>query len=105
MPDVIKTHLREWLAAWLAEQGVTIESVGSWAVHPGGPRILSRGRRGARAAAIGNGNVARDSGHLWQYVVANGPVHHRAAAGGRAPRPCVALGFGPGLTAEAALFV
>ena len=41
VPDLICQHLRPWLESWLAEHDLDIARVGSWAVHPGGPRILS----------------------------------------------------------------
>ena len=30
-----------WLEDWLAQQGKSLDEVRSWAVHPGGPRILA----------------------------------------------------------------
>ena len=41
VPDLIRRNVRDWLAAWLAEYGLTIDDIGAWAVHPGGPRILT----------------------------------------------------------------
>jgi hypothetical protein len=41
VPDLIGAHLRPWLEAWLAAHQLTLESIGCWAVHPGGPRILA----------------------------------------------------------------
>ena len=41
VPGLIASHLRPWLADWLAQHGLGIEQIGSWAIHPGGPRILS----------------------------------------------------------------
>ena len=38
--EKIRTYLRPWMSEWLDQYGYTVESVGSWAVHPGGPRIL-----------------------------------------------------------------
>jgi predicted naringenin-chalcone synthase len=105
VPDVIKTHLREWLAAWLAEHGVTIESVGSWAVHPGGPRILSAVEEALglpRSATATSREILATCGNMSSPTVLF--IIERLQAAG-SPRPCVALGFGPGLTAEAALFV
>ena len=49
VPDLIGQHLRPWLETWLAHHGLDLSKVGSWAVHPGGPRILS-----AVAEATGN---------------------------------------------------
>src|SRR4029079_2324268 len=41
VPELIEGHLRPWLSQWLGEFGLGLERIGSWAVHPGGPRILA----------------------------------------------------------------
>src|SRR6185503_5829357 len=41
VPDLISAELRPWLASWLKQLDLKIEDVGSWAIHPGGPRILT----------------------------------------------------------------
>src|SRR5262249_53903266 len=40
VPNLIETQLRPWAAEWLGNNGLTIEKIGSWAIHPGGPRIV-----------------------------------------------------------------
>jgi predicted naringenin-chalcone synthase len=103
VPELIGRHVRPWLSAWLARLGLSIESVGSWAVHPGGPRILSVFGEAAgldRSALSTSFGVLADHGNMSSATL--GFVLHRLRAA-RAPRPCVALGFGPGLTVEAAL--
>src|SRR5262249_52586099 len=40
VPELIAEHVRPWLTAWLARHDLATQSVGSWAVHPGGPRIV-----------------------------------------------------------------
>lgn len=105
VPDLICAHLRPWMESWLAEQGMGIESVATWAVHPGGPRILKAAGKalGLERDAMG---VSRDI--LSQCGNMSSPtilfILERLRSEG-APRPCVALGFGPGLVAEAMLFV
>lgn len=104
VPDLIHASLRPWLEPWLAAQGVPLASVGSWAVHPGGPRILS-----ATGEAFGlppdalavSRDVLREYGNMSSPTVLFLLDRLRRQA---APRPCVALAFGPGLTIEAALF-
>ena len=80
-----------------------VATVGSWAVHPGGPRILAAvgeatgiDRRALTISPLGPGRVR-------QHVVADGPLHPRSNATAKAPRPWVALAFGPGLAVEAVL--
>ncbi|MBI1325425.1 type III polyketide synthase [bacterium] len=102
-PRLIHENLRPWLEAWLAKQGLTVDQVGSWAVHPGGPRILQ-----AFAEAMGLPIEALDASYhvLNRYGNMSSPtvafVLERLRSTG-APLPCVAVGFGPGLTTEAAL--
>ena len=105
VPDLITNHLPSWLAAWLIQHGVTVPQVRSWAIHPGGPRILT-----AVASCL---DLPPDATTISREVLAecgnmSSPtilfilerLCHRAA-----PRPCVALAFGPGLSVEAALLV
>jgi prepilin-type processing-associated H-X9-DG protein len=105
VPDLIARHLRPWLTAWLDRNGLRPEEVGSWAVHPGGPRILSAveetlGLRREQTAAARA--VFAEHGNMSSPTVLFIVERLRRE---RAPRPCVALAFGPGLVAEAALFV
>jgi predicted naringenin-chalcone synthase len=103
VPGLIATNLRPWLETWLGANGLTLRGVGSWAIHPGGPRILD-----AAAESLGLGpEQTADSravfarcGNMSSPTVLFILEHLRAR---RAPRPCVALGFGPGLAVEAAL--
>lgn len=104
VPGVIERGLRPWLEAWLALQGLRVGDVASWALHPGGPRILE-----ACAQAIGlrredyavSQEVLADYGNMSSPTILFILDRLRAR---NAPRPCVALGFGPGLAVEAALF-
>ena len=104
VPGLIAAHLRPWLEGWLREHGLTPAEVGSWAVHPGGPKILTGVEEGmglpASALAASRG-VFTDHGNMSSPTVLFILDRLRRS---NAPRPCVALGFGPGLVAEAALF-
>jgi prepilin-type processing-associated H-X9-DG protein len=103
VPNLIQQNLRPWLTQWLGENGLTIREVGSWAVHPGGPRVLTSVEEAiglptgsceiSRRILAGHGNMSSPT----VLFILN---ELRKA---NAPRPCVALGFGPGLVAEAAL--
>jgi predicted naringenin-chalcone synthase len=103
VPDLIRKHLRNWLAAWLDEQGHSIESVGSWAIHPGGPRIL---HVCAEALGLSSEHIAVSEEVLAEFGNMSSPtvlfIVNRLRER-QAPRPCVSLAFGPGLTAEAVL--
>ncbi|HEV3003239.1 MAG TPA: type III polyketide synthase [Pirellulales bacterium] len=104
VPDLIGEHLRPWLTRWLDRQGVALENVGSWAVHPGGPRIVSAVEAALRltpgATAVSR-EILAEHGNMSSPTVLFIVDRLRSR---RAPRPCVALAFGPGLMAEAALF-
>jgi predicted naringenin-chalcone synthase len=81
-----------------------VETVGSWAVHPGGPRILSAVEEALslpREATRVSHQVLAEHGNMSSPTVLFILDRLRKAD---AKRPCVALGFGPGLYAEAALF-
>jgi predicted naringenin-chalcone synthase len=105
VPELIHKHLRPWLEEWLPQQGQSLETIASWAIHPGGPRILSaiaesldlpvEATRVSREILAGYGNMSSPT----VLFIVNRLREQNA------PRPCLALGFGPGMFAEAALFV
>jgi predicted naringenin-chalcone synthase len=104
VPEVISREIRPWLADWLGRSGLSLSEVVSWAVHPGGPRILS-----AFGEAIGLDRTVLDASYRVLAELGNMSSPTIAFILDRlrrcgAPAPCVAIGFGPGLTAEAALF-
>ncbi len=81
-----------------------MKDVGSWAVHPGGPKILCAVEEGLGlkpADMAMSRAVFADYGNMSSPTVLFIVDRLRNA---NAPRPCVALGFGPGLVAEATLF-
>jgi predicted naringenin-chalcone synthase len=104
VPELIAARLRPWLATWLAGHNLHIDQIASWAIHPGGPRILA-GVEATLELPPGTASVSRDilrdfgnmSSATILFIIER--LRERAA-----PRPCVALGFGPGLNAEAILF-
>ena len=103
VPEVIRQSLRPKLASWLAQQHTSIEEIGSWAIHPGGPRILD-----ACAEAAGLDSKALEPSRcvLKNYGNMSSPtvlfILNQLGAE-NAPGPCVLLAFGPGLTIEMAL--
>ena len=103
VPDLIQAHVGGWLVEWLAGHGLGLRDIGSWAVHPGGPRILSAF---GRAAGLENGamRVSREVlagfGNMSSATVLFILERLRRL---EAPLPCVALAFGPGLVVEGAL--
>jgi predicted naringenin-chalcone synthase len=105
VPDLICQYLRPWLESWLAEYHLDVTRVGSWAVHPGGPRILAAFSEATdvdRLALEISHQVLADHGNMSSPTILFILDRLRRT---EAPRPCVALAFGPGLTVEAALLV
>ncbi len=103
VPALIGSHLKPWIDRWLSALGFSLSDVRSWAIHPGGPKILSVT---AQALEIGEAAVSASREVLAEYGNMSSPtllfilkrLKERSS-----PRPCVALGFGPGLAVEALL--
>lgn len=104
IPALIGESLKPWLAGWLSGHGLGLADVASWAVHPGGPRILTAVEEALgldpSATAVSR-QVLDENGNMSSPTVLFVLERLRSQ---NAPRPCVAVGFGPGLTAEVALF-
>ena len=106
VPSRIATQLRPWLEQWLAGLGLTLPEVETWAVHPGGPRILAAvlESAGLQPAQIDLSTaVLRQFGNMSSATILFILERLRTTAG--RDGPCLALGFGPGLTVEAALLM
>jgi len=104
VPALIERHLPSWLSGWLESQGVDHRCVDAWAVHPGGPRILDAVQRsmGLDEAALSISRaVLADHGNMSSATI--GFILDRLRCQDQA-RSGVALGFGPGLMAEAFAF-
>jgi predicted naringenin-chalcone synthase len=103
VPDLIAAHLRPAVAAAVAEAGLALSEIATWAVHPGGPRILSAVEGAldlpADAVAASRGVLA-EHGNMSSATILF--VLERLRAAG-AHGPCGALAFGPGLAVELAI--
>jgi predicted naringenin-chalcone synthase len=104
VPRRIRASLKAWLYPWLASHSLAIKDVAHWAIHPGGPEIIQ--------AAIDSLGITDQAGDVSRAVLAehgnmSSPtvlfILQRMRASG-IKGPIVALGFGPGLMFEAALF-
>jgi predicted naringenin-chalcone synthase len=105
VPGLIADNLRPWFEGWLRSHGLEIPDVASWAIHPGGPRILTAVESALgvhRSLTWASREVLAQFGNISSPTVLFILRRLREAD---APRPCVAIGFGPGLAAEAVLFV
>jgi predicted naringenin-chalcone synthase len=104
VPDLIGANLRPWLLEWLGGNGLRLDDVESWAIHPGGPKILTAVQEALnlKPEAIQPAlDVLSNHGNMSSATIL---FLIQLLQERRSPRPCVALGFGPGLAVEAALF-
>jgi alpha-pyrone synthase len=103
VPGQVTRQLPGWLTGWLGKQGLSVGAVASWCVHPGGPKIL---QAVAEGLGLDAGALEPSRGILSEYGNMSSAtilfILQRLIEN-NAPRPCVALAFGPGLTCEAAL--
>ncbi len=103
VPKLIGELLRPWLTDWLRKSGLQLGDIRHWAVHPGGPKILQAVQDclnlPANALATSH-RVLSEFGNMSSPTLAFilQRLQRTPTAG-----PCVMLGFGPGLTIEAAL--
>src|SRR5690606_38953670 len=105
VPSLITGHLRAWVVDWLRDHNLALDDIKTWAVHPGGPRILSSV---AKALDLPKDALAVSQETLRTHGNMSSPTILfivRRLREESAPLPCVALGFGPGLMAEATLFI
>ncbi len=105
LPEIIRCNLNPWLSLWLADHSLRISDIRSWAIHPGGPRILTAAAQGAGfdpQLLLPSQQVLADYGNMSSPTVAF--ILERLMQAGASP-PCVVLAFGPGLTIEAALLM
>jgi predicted naringenin-chalcone synthase len=106
LPAIVRTNVRGWCERWLHRADVSLPDVHGWAVHPGGPKILSAveealelppdALQASREILARHGNMS--SGTILfvlQQMARAGPSSNGA--------PCVAMGFGPGLMLEGML--
>ena len=100
--ESIEGALRPWMESWLNSLSCSLDEVGAWAVHPGGPKILDAVEAAldltGDATSISR-SVLREHGNMSSPTVLFVLDRMRESV---TPGPIVALAFGPGLMAEAA---
>lgn len=105
VPSLISERLPAWIESWLGGMGLRVSDIASWAIHPGGPRIVLAVKQ---SLGLPEDSTAASQAVLSRCGNMSSPTVLfivQELMRRDAPRPCVALGFGPGLMAEAALFV
>jgi predicted naringenin-chalcone synthase len=103
VPNLLRDHVAGWVDGWLADNGLERGAVASWAVHPGGPRIVE----GVRTAlGLEPERVAESMSVLRTHGNMSSPtilfiIRRMLEQGGALPM--AALAFGPGLAGEVML--
>ena len=99
VPDILALHVRDVVDELLTRNGVALDDVRGWAVHPGGPRIVDvcAEQLGLDESAVATSReVLRDYGNCSSATVLL--VLDRVAQSTGPGDHIVALAFGPGLT-------
>jgi predicted naringenin-chalcone synthase len=103
VPEVIRQSLLPWMNDWLSAHSLTIEDIRGWAIHPGGPRILTAC---ADSLGLDYSQLGPSQSILATYGNMSSPtvlfILERLRDASVMP-PCIVLAFGPGLTVEGAL--
>lgn len=103
VPGVITRMLPGVLELFLSRNGLTLADIRSWAIHPGGPRILAAT---AEAAQLSEETMNPSVSILQRCGNMSSPtvlfILEELKTRG-AELPCMMLGFGPGLNVEMAL--
>jgi predicted naringenin-chalcone synthase len=128
VPGLLRAELRPWIESWLDNRAtdrrsgrsvpsqhgppeLTLADIRAFAIHPGGPKILDAA---AAALALSDQALTASREILNRHGNMSSPTIlfildrlRREAVRGSAstPAPLLALAFGPGLTAEAALLL
>jgi len=104
LPALIENNLRPWMEHWLGRFHLKPADIRSWAAHPGGPRILhgfAQAMKLSRRDLAAAYHILEQFGNMSSATILFliNELQHR-----QAELPCVAIGFGPGITIESALF-
>ncbi|HBE69250.1 MAG TPA: type III polyketide synthase [Planctomycetaceae bacterium] len=104
VPQLISQHLRTWLEKWLTDRGHNLDAIQSWVVHPGGPKILDAVEE---ALGLDKDDLSTSRSVLAEHGNMSSPTILfvlKQFLEQQSKGPYLALGFGPGLMAEMALF-
>ncbi len=103
VPVLIERELKPWMEKWLSKNGLSIHEVAHWAIHPGGPRILSASQKSLElpenALAVSH-FVLQEFGNMSSPTILFilEEMQRQDVRG-----PIVGLAFGPGIVFEAVL--
>ena len=106
LSEVVQRRLGESVTGFLAEHGLTVDDIGTWICHPGGPKVLDAAQRAlklppdalasSRRSLAQAGNMSSASVlHILELTIAD-----NAPAAGTFG---IMIGLGPGVSAELVL--
>jgi len=106
LADLIERRLGASMTSFLAAHGLTVEEIGTWICHPGGPRVIDAVQKSlelpdeavalSRRSLAEVGNLSSASVlHILEQTIAAGPPSPGSFG--------VMIGLGPGVSAELVL--
>jgi predicted naringenin-chalcone synthase len=104
VPGIIEANLEGEIKEWLERQSLCISDIDSWAIHPGGPRIIQAAGKAMGLAALSleaSQSILASHGNMSSPTVLF--ILDKISNGSIKPNYCVLLAFGPGLCIEAVL--
>jgi alkylresorcinol/alkylpyrone synthase len=103
LADVVERRLNGSVTAFLGEHGLTVDDIGSWICHPGGPKVLDAAQRALKlpdSALAASRRSLSEAGNMSSVSVLH-ILELTAGAGGPEPGSFgMVIGLGPGVSAE-----
>jgi predicted naringenin-chalcone synthase len=102
VPEIIRRRLPPWCSQWLSQHNLNVSDIRGWAIHPGGPKILSAVAESLLldpAELRFSRDILARFGNMSSATVLFILQQMAAEIDG----PIVAIGLGPGLMAEGML--
>ena len=103
LSNVVERELAAIVTAFLAQQGLTVDDIGTWMGHPGGPKVIDAVQHSLKlpdsAVAVSRRSLA-EAGNLSSASV----LHVMELAQAQSPQPAgsygLMIGLGPGVSVE-----
>jgi alkylresorcinol/alkylpyrone synthase len=106
LPAVVESGIADTVAEFLAGHGLTVDDIGSWICHPGGPKVIDAVQRALKlpdSAVAASRRSLTEVGNLSSASVLH--ILEMVADTKRPPpgTPGLMIGLGPGVSAELVL--
>ena len=103
LAEVVERRLNGSVTAFLGEHGLTVDDIGSWICHPGGPKVLDAAQRALKlpdSAMAASRRSLSEAGNMSSVSVLH--ILELTADGERPPPGTfgVMIGLGPGVSVE-----